>query len=186
MCWHPTRAATATPRDGAADYDADLRPFGLLNLARGSVGLVARAGPQASGLHRPFALAGWTAEALAHLPEYCVMDRDKGMAQTVAAQMPSPTPAAAGTWLTEAELAAYAAEYGRTGFQGGLHWYRCSTHPPCVAELQLFAGRTIDVPALFIFIAGAGHWVRQEPPAVASRPLIEFLARHAPAATAPA
>ncbi len=150
MCWRPTSAATAAPRDGAADYDADLRPFGLLNLARDSVGLVARAGPPASGLHRPFALEGWTAEALARLPEYCVMDRDKGMAETVAAQMPSPAPVAAGTWLTEAELAVYAAEYGRTGFQGGLHWYRCSTHPPCVAELQLFAGRTIDVPALFI------------------------------------
>ena len=150
------------------------------------------------------------------MPEYYVMDRDKGMAETVAAQMPSPAQAAAGTWLTEAELAAYAAEYGRTGFQGGLHWHRCSTHPPCVAELQLFAGRAIDVPALFIagasdwgvyqkpgelqrmqqsacsrfvgvhLIPGAGHWVQQEPPAETSRLLLDFLARHAPAATAPA
>ena len=34
--------------------------------------------------------------------------------------MPNPAEIAACTWLTEAELAVYAAEYGRTGFQGGL------------------------------------------------------------------
>jgi pimeloyl-ACP methyl ester carboxylesterase len=166
--------------------------------------------------NRPLALEGWSAEALARMPEYYVMDRDKGMAETVAAQMPTPAQVAACNWLTEAELAVYAAEYGRTGFQGGLQWYRCSTHPPCVAELQLFAGRTIDVPALFIagasdwgvyqkpgelqrmqrsacrclvgvhLIPGAGHWVQQEQPAETSRLLLEFLARHAPAATATA
>ena len=96
------------------------------------------------------------------MPEYYVMDRDKGMAETVAAHMPTPAQIAACDWLSEAELAVYAAEYGRNGFQGGLQWYRCTHHPPCIAELQLFAGRTIDVPACFI--AGASDWgVYQKP-----------------------
>ncbi|MGL6112397.1 MAG: alpha/beta fold hydrolase [Rubrivivax sp.] len=138
------------------------------------------------------------------------------MAETVAAQMPSLSQIAACGWLTEAELAVYAAEFGRTGFQGGLQWYRGTTHPPCVAELQRLAGRTIDVPACFIagasdwgvqqkpgelqrmqqlacsrfvgvhLIPGAGHWVQQEQPAETSRLLLDFLARHAPGVSAPA
>ena len=166
--------------------------------------------------NRPHALQAWSADELARLPEYYVMDRDKGMAETVAAQMPSPSQVAACGWLTEAELAVYAAEFGRTGFQGGLQWYRCTTHPPCMAELQRFAGRTIDVPACFIagasdwgvyqkpgelqcmqqsacsrfvgvhLIPGAGHWVQQEQPAETLRLVLDFLARHAPGVSAPA
>ena len=155
--------------------------------------------------NRPFALQGWRADELAQMPAYYVMDLDKGMAETVAAHMPSPEQVAACAWLTEAELAVYAAEYTRNGFQGGLHWYRCSTHPPCVAELQMFAGRSIDVPAAFIggaadwgvhqvpgalqrmqqkvctqfrglhLIPGAGHWVQQEQPAQVNQLLLDFL-----------
>src|SRR5204862_7175426 len=39
--------------------------------------------------NRPFRLAAWTAQELAKLPTYYVMDLDKGMAETVAAEMPS-------------------------------------------------------------------------------------------------
>ncbi len=35
-------------------------------------------------------LQGWTASELAKLPTYYVMDRDQTMAETVAAEMPSP------------------------------------------------------------------------------------------------
>ena len=75
------------------------------------------------------------------------------------------------------------------------------------SELQLFSGRTIDVPSIFIagksdwgtyqrpgnfermqqstctrmlgchLIDGAGHWVQQEQPKQVSRLLIEFLQR---------
>ena len=44
----------------------------------------------------------------------------------------------------------------RTGFQGGLNWYRARVEPQCDAELALFAGRTIDVPSCFI--AGKSDW----------------------------
>jgi pimeloyl-ACP methyl ester carboxylesterase len=153
----------------------------------------------------PVPLAAWRADELAKLPRYYVMDRDRGMAATAAQYMPTQAEIAACRWLPEAELAVYAAEYARTGFQGGLQWYRCRTSGLFNAEMQVFAGRTIDVPACFIagasdwgihqkpgdfeamqafactrmegchLIDGAGHWVQQEQPAEVSRLLADFL-----------
>jgi pimeloyl-ACP methyl ester carboxylesterase len=40
--------------------------------------------------NQPFTLKAWTAEELAKLPTYYVMDLDKGMAETVLAEMPYP------------------------------------------------------------------------------------------------
>src|SRR6202035_3571332 len=94
--------------------------------------------------NKPFRLGSWTAEELAKMPTYYIMDRDKDMAATVAPEMPSPAQIAPCRWLPESELAVYSGEYGRTGFQGGLQWYRCRTGGVRLAELQLFAGRTID------------------------------------------
>lgn len=141
-----------------------------------------------------FPLGGWTAAELAKLPTYYVMDLHETMPETVAHQMPSAAEVAACTWLTEAELAVYAAEYGRTGFQGGLNWYR-TRFTGTNMEMEAFAGRRIEVPACFIggardwgvqqapgalarmereacadwrgthLVAGAGHWVQQERPA---------------------
>src|SRR5450759_1207244 len=106
--------------------------------------------------NKPFPLKSWTARELAKLPTYYIMDRDKGMAATVAPEMPSSAEIAACRWLPEGELSVYSTEYARTGFQGGLQWYRCRTEGIDTAELQLFSGRTIDVPA--IFIAGSRDW----------------------------
>jgi pimeloyl-ACP methyl ester carboxylesterase len=54
-------------------------------------------------------------------------------------------------------LAVYVAEYQRTGFQGGLQWYRCGTDAAMFAQLgQQWGGKTIDVPSAFI--AGASDW----------------------------
>ena len=106
--------------------------------------------------NKPFRLEGWTAEALAQMPTYYIMDHDETMAQTVAKEMPSEAEIAANTWLPEREMAVYAGEYGRTGFQGGLQWYRCNTTGAFLAEQEVFSGRTIDVPATFI--AGAQDW----------------------------
>jgi hypothetical protein len=130
------------------------------------------------------------------------MDLDKGMAEQVAAEMPSAAEIAANRWLPDADLRVYTEEYGRTGFQGGLNGYRGS---PGNVDLQIFAGRTIDVPSTFMggksdwgvyqnpgaldrlektvttkyrgthLVDGAGHWVQQEQPAVISRLLIDFL-----------
>jgi pimeloyl-ACP methyl ester carboxylesterase len=155
--------------------------------------------------NQPFPLAAWNATELAKLPTYYVMDLDLGMAETVAPELPSPGEIAACGWLTEAELRVYSTEYERTGFQGGLQWYRCATGEKTVAELQVFAGRTIDVPSMFIagrsdwgvyqkpgdfekmqtvactrmgechLLAGAGHWVQQEQAEAVSRLLVGFV-----------
>jgi len=160
--------------------------------------------------NRPFKLAGWTADELAKMPTYYIMDRDQGMAEAVAPEMPSAAQIAACGWLTEDELRVYSTEYQRLGFQGGLQWYRCRTDPSQTRELLLFSGRTIDVPAAFIggssdwgvyqkpgdfesmrsgscsnlvgchLVDGAGHWVQQEQAETVSGLLIDFLRRHAP------
>ncbi|GJD66093.1 Haloalkane dehalogenase [Methylobacterium frigidaeris] len=71
----------------------------------------------------PHPLASRSAEDLARLPTYYVMDRHKGMAATVATEMPSNDQIRACAWLTDAELDVYVTEYTRTGFQGGLQGY---------------------------------------------------------------
>jgi pimeloyl-ACP methyl ester carboxylesterase len=155
--------------------------------------------------NRPFKLQGWTAEELAKMPTYYIMDLNEDMPATVAHEMPSGEQIAANRWLPDAELRIYSREYERNGFQGGLNWYRRGTGGLDTAELQLFSGRTIDVPAIFIsgssdwgvfqrpgavermqqtacshflgcrLIDGAGHWVQQEQPARVAELLLEFL-----------
>ena len=155
--------------------------------------------------NRPFELTGWTAEELAKLPTYYIMDLGDGMAETVAKEMPSPTEIAANRWLPDSELKVYSEEYKRTGFQGGLNWYRVRTTGRANGELEVFSGRTVDVPATFIsgksdwgiyqtpgaiekmqksactrmkqihLIDGAGHWVQQEKPDEVNRLLLQFL-----------
>jgi pimeloyl-ACP methyl ester carboxylesterase len=153
----------------------------------------------------PFPLAANTAEEFAKLPRYYVMDKDKGMAEQVATDMPSPAQIAACRWLPDADLAVYAGEYGRTGFQGGLQSYRVGRVARLAAELTLFARRTIDVPAAFVsgksdwgvfqragsfeamqktactkftgahLVDGAGHWVQQEQPEKTAGLILQFL-----------
>ena len=155
--------------------------------------------------NKPFPLAGWTAAELAKMPTYYIMRLDQGMAETVAPHMPSEAEIAACRWLPERELAVYAAEYERTGFQGGLQWYRVRTEGRFEAEAQVFAGRRIEVPSVFIagasdwgvhqvpgavermrdaacsrmagvhLVEGAGHWVQQERPEETARLLLGFL-----------
>ncbi len=111
--------------------------------------------------NRPHTLAGWRAEALAEMPTYYVMDLASTMPEVVAAAMPD----APNAWLSDAELAVYASEYARTGFQGGLNWYRCRFEPHYARELGLFGGARIRAP--MTFIAGAQDWgVRQTPGAL--------------------
>jgi pimeloyl-ACP methyl ester carboxylesterase len=98
--------------------------------------------------NRPFPLKSWAATELAKLPEYYVMDLNKTVAETMAAVMPSKAQIAACKWMSEKDLQVYSAEYLRTGFQGGLDYYR--------GDLTASAGRTIDVPACYI--AGASEW----------------------------
>jgi len=133
------------------------------------------------------------------------MDLGKTMAETVAAEMPDAAAIAANKWLPDRELAFYSDEYARTGFQGGLQWYRCGTSGAFNAELQTWSGKTIDVPSCFIsgrqdwgtyqrpgvfetmqttacahmigchLIDGAGHWVQQEQPEQVGHLLLQFV-----------
>jgi len=112
--------------------------------------------------NQPAPLASWSATELAKMPRYYVMDRGMGgMAENVAPDMPSAAEVATCKWLTEAELTVYSAEYGRTGFQGGLQGYRLGasgrfTDAQNANELKIFSGRTIDVPSMFI--GGKSDW----------------------------
>jgi pimeloyl-ACP methyl ester carboxylesterase len=192
--YYSTREANADMRDCPQGVHAFLRAYFHFKSAdwRGN---------------KPFKLKSFTAEELAKMPSYYIMDLDKGMAETVAPYMPSADDIAACAWLPENELSIYAAEYSRTGFQGALQWYRCRTEGIDTAELELFSGRTIDVPSIFIagkrdwgfaqvpgsvekmqasacsrmlgcyLIDGAGHWVQQEQHARVSEIIVEFLSR---------
>jgi pimeloyl-ACP methyl ester carboxylesterase len=192
--YYSTRPANANMRDCPQGIHAFLRGYFHYKSAdwRGN---------------KPFPLKAWTASELAKMPTYYIMDLDKNMAETVVPEMPSAGEIAGCRWLPDSELGVYSAEYGRTGFQGGLQWYRCRTEGLYDAELQLFSGRTIDVPSIFIagqsdwgtyqrpgnfermqhsactrmlgchLLEGAGHWVQQEQPERVSKLLIGFLQR---------
>jgi pimeloyl-ACP methyl ester carboxylesterase len=116
-------------------------------------------------------------------------------------------PAALPSWLTEADIDMFAAAYRRTGFRGGLNWYRNIDRN---WELTApFAGAIIRQPALFIagtrdavitgslgqraldelesvvpnltgkiLIEGAGHWIQQERPDEVNTALIAFARAH--------
>src|SRR5712692_11164326 len=117
--------------------------------------------------NRPHPLKARTAEEMAQIPTYYVMEKDKGMAETVQPFMPSPSEIAACKWLTEDEVEVYATEYGRTEFTGALQGYRVrrGSDPKSLAEMRTFSGRSIDVPSMFI--AGKSDWgVYQTPGAV--------------------
>jgi pimeloyl-ACP methyl ester carboxylesterase len=114
-------------------------------------------------------------------------------------------PKALPPWLTEADVDFYTAEFERTGFRGGLNWYRNMDR---TWELMgPWAGAKITVPALFIagerdgviamsggkdavmanlkrtvpnlkdaiLLPGCGHWTQQERPAEVSAAMIAFL-----------
>lgn len=111
-------------------------------------------------------------------------------------------PAVLPAWLTEADIDFYAAEFQRTGFRGGLNWYRNMDR---TWELMAaYSGAKITVPALFmagdrdavitfagaalqampktvinlrqsIMLPGAGHWTQQERPAEVNEAMVAFL-----------
>ncbi|HEY3992891.1 MAG TPA: alpha/beta hydrolase [Ktedonobacteraceae bacterium] len=98
-------------------------------------------------------------------------------------------PAELPVWLTEADIAYYTAEFTRTGFSGGLNWYRNIDRN--WELLAAYSGAPITRPALFLWgdrdpslalpgidkriarmeqvvpnlrtmlLSGSGHWVQQ-------------------------
>ena len=154
----------------------------------------------------PFPLASWTAEELAKMPTYYIMDLNDTMAEAVAKHMPTSQEIASCKWLSEDELQVYVSEYGRTGFQGGLNWYRSGGSEGNKRALELFSGMKMQVPAMFVagrqdwgiyqrpgaidrmkeevctsmdnmhLVDNAGHWVQQEQPEAVLKHLVSFLA----------
>jgi pimeloyl-ACP methyl ester carboxylesterase len=105
-------------------------------------------------------------------------------------------------WLTEADLDFFAGEFKRTGFRGGVNWYRntdrnweltpfldgAKLRQPAVFAAgerdivgKMIPGRYETVGAFTpnlkrkVIIPGAGHWVQQERPKEINEVLIEFL-----------
>jgi pimeloyl-ACP methyl ester carboxylesterase len=112
-----------------------------------------------------------------------------------------PEPDGLPGWLPQADLDHYASVFARTGFTGGLNWYRnFDRNWELTPEL---AGARVDVPALFVagegdpvlamaplaamrdqvtdlrdvvVVPGAGHWVQQEKPDEVNAAVLGFLA----------
>lgn len=120
--------------------------------------------------------------------------------ETLSEQMilPAELPA----WLTEEDVAFYVDEIARTGFRGGLNWYRNINRLP--GALAPWVGATIEQPACYVagstdmiagntpeaiegmkaalpdlrhveLLEGAGHWIQQERPAEVNAALLAFL-----------
>jgi pimeloyl-ACP methyl ester carboxylesterase len=107
-------------------------------------------------------------------------------------------------WLSEAEVSYFTEIYRKTGFRGGLNWYRnidrnweltAPWHGALISQPSLFiAGsndavitglmggkRVADMERILpnlrqkLIIDGAGHWIQQERPAEVNAALIGFL-----------
>jgi pimeloyl-ACP methyl ester carboxylesterase len=112
-----------------------------------------------------------------------------------------PEPKALPAWLTEDDVSYYVSEFTRTGFTGGLNWYRNLRRNWEITDD--LANRKVEVPATFIagdrdpviamiqpegmaewvtdlratlLIPGAGHWIQQERPGEVNAALLDFLA----------
>ena len=111
-----------------------------------------------------------------------------------------PKPDGLPAWLSQDELDHYIAEFTRTGFTGGISWYRnMDRNWATTPELE---GHQLTMPAAFLtgvddpvnlmspaalmegyvkdlrftrFVDGAGHWVQQEKPDDVNAALLEFL-----------
>jgi pimeloyl-ACP methyl ester carboxylesterase len=115
-----------------------------------------------------------------------------------------PSPTALPAWLSEADIDFYVGEFQRTGFRGGLNWYRNIDRN--WELLAPFAGAKVIVPALYIagdrdpvvafpgmdraianlandvpqlrgkiMLRGCGHWTQQERASEVNAAVIDFL-----------
>lgn len=113
-------------------------------------------------------------------------------------------PATLPSWISESDIDFYAAEFKRTGFRGGLNWYRNIDRN--WELLAPWTGAKVEVPALYvagdrdlvvafkgmdellpaleqfvpklrakILLPGCGHWTQQERPAEVNQAMLGFL-----------
>ncbi|KAI1163944.1 Alpha/Beta hydrolase protein [Nemania serpens] len=117
----------------------------------------------------PRPLREWSAETMAAMPEYYIMQKDHSMPDAVRHNMGGEDYAATEKWLPRDELQVYCDEWRRTGFQGALNWYRAqtATTKESARDMLLYAGRRIEVPCAYI--GGKQDWgTFQQPGALES------------------
>lgn len=160
--------------------------------------------------NNPRPIKEMNAKELAILPHYYVMPLELGMRDTIAQDMTEEENKKmrerSQLWLSDTDLNVYVNEFGRTGFQGGLNWYRVMTNPELQKDVDIFAGKKIEVPLLYItgakdwlvyqhpgsidkmrqacsdlrgvkWIEDAGHWVQQEQAEVVVEEVLKFLSK---------
>ena len=156
----------------------------------------------------PHPLKEWNASELSKLPNYYVMPLKEGMRESVknvmAKENSEIVSKRGNRWLPDNEIQVYVEAFKQNGFQGGLNYYRVGSSPEYMKDVELFAGRKIDIPSIFIsgkqdwgtyqepggfekmaevctkykggqLIDGAGHWVQQEQPERVSELIAGFL-----------
>lgn len=86
------------------------------------------------------------------------------MTETVAEELTThpPIPNQYNRWLPDEELDVFVKEFQRTGFQGGLNWYRVAIDQKLLMELLMYSGRTLDVPTMFV--SGVRDWGSYQEP----------------------
>ncbi|OVE66923.1 epoxide hydrolase [Clostridium diolis] len=168
-----------TPGVAEKEFEKDAR-FAVHNLLYSASG---DAGPRKGndGIPNPFSM----------------VSREKGLLSTL--PMPKMT-----SWLKEKDLEVYAEAFAKTGFSGGLNYYRNLDKNREL--LSCFNGLKVTIPALFmvgtrdvglsipgmdqiisgmksivpnirqtIFLEDCGHWAQQEKPEEVSAAIISFL-----------
>ena len=99
--------------------------------------------------NRPLPLAALTAEELAKMPTYYIMDLADDMPTTVAPGDAVAAEIAACRWLPDEELAVYSRRVSSApAFRAACNGTASRSGGAFEAELQLFSGRTIDVPSM--------------------------------------
>lgn len=121
--------------------------------------------------NKPYALEAWSASELAKMPYYYIMPLNASMRDAVAKDMqaedPNTVAERSARWLPDADLAVYVSEYTRTGYQGGLNWYRAQTNPKFLQGLHLYSGKKLEPPCKYI--CGAKDWGTYQEPGVVER-----------------
>ena len=103
----------------------------------------------------PHKLTSFSALALSVMPEYYIMKRHLGIAETVENAIPINNYHL--SWISDKELRVYADIFEKRGIRDPLKWYKVmisSAEKKRIINLNL--SKTIEVPALFI--AGEADW----------------------------
>lgn len=154
--------------------------------------------------NKPEPLKSWNAKELKKMPDYYIMPYNKTMPEVIEDFIKS-SEATNPAWLNKDELSFYSSTYNKTGFQGGLNWYRSMLSYKPNDEIINSLNKTIDIPSCFIagkqdwgiyqkpgdmeemsnslcstmygihLVENAGHWVQQEAPLKVLSILLKFL-----------